>query len=95
MLHSHGHLQTELTLNGARRDVDVYDAVWFEALFEAMDRLHDCMSDLSATKVTPIDLADMVGWLEDIIYTAQETIVEIRENYPETGVTTIRRSACN
>ncbi len=56
----------------------VYDAVWFEALFNALDHLHDdvCADRLAPLPATPVD--EMVGWLEDIVYTAKETILELR-----------------
>jgi hypothetical protein len=55
---------------------DVYTDAWFEMVFQAVDRLHDEVSngDLPAM----VNPATMVGWLEDIIYTAQETISEIK-----------------
>ncbi len=106
MLYSHLHPHTGLVMTGAHSTV--YDAAWFEALFNALDLLHDRVcaeSDLSRTGTTaqdgpvntpvlPLDAADMVGWLEDIIYTAQETISEIREKLPDAGVTTAEGSAC-
>ena len=55
-----------------------FDALWFETVFTALDRLHDALSTGCGTAVSPLAPDDMVGWLEDIIYTAQESIVEIR-----------------
>ena len=95
MLNSPLNPHTGLVLNGIRRDTDVYDAVWFEALFEAIDHLHDQVCDASAEATSPLAPDDLVGWLEDIIYTAQETIVEIRAKHPKTGVTTVKGSAYN
>ena len=92
MLNTTTHPTNRILLSGAR--CDGYDAVWFEALFAAMDRLHDQVSDPGAAPVLPLEPADMVGWLEDIIYTAQEAIVEIRDRFPETGVTPQEHSAC-
>lgn len=59
-----------------------YDAVWFEALFTALDRLHDdvCADRLAPVPAMPFD--EMVGWLEDIVYTAKETISELRAAAP-------------
>ena len=59
-----------------------YDEAWFEQMFLALDTLHDAVSAQRPCKVSPVAPTDMVGWLEDIIYTAQEAIVEIRENVP-------------
>jgi hypothetical protein len=55
-----------------------YDAAWFEMMFLAMDRLHDVVSADSPDNVSPLGPADMVEWLEEIIYTAHEAITEIR-----------------
>lgn len=55
---------------------EVYNDVWFEALFQLVDRLHDDASAGDLPTTVPQDV--MVGWLEDIIYTARETILEIQ-----------------
>lgn len=61
------------TLSQAR-----YDEVWFEALFLVVDQLHDAASAGTLNTSTLLTPADMIGWLEDIIYTAQETITELQ-----------------
>jgi hypothetical protein len=55
-----------------------YDAAWFEMMFLALDRLHDAVSAGSPNDVSPLGPAEMVEWLEEIIYTAHEAITEIR-----------------
>lgn len=60
----------------------VYDAVWFEALFLAMDRLHDDCSTGLVADLSPMTPQALVGWLEDIIYTAQEAVREIKAEKP-------------
>jgi hypothetical protein len=60
----------------------VYDEAWFETVFMALDRLHDALSAGCLGTVSCVAPEDMVGWLEDIIYTAQEAIVEIRAQSP-------------
>ena len=55
-----------------------YDAAWFEMVFLALDCLHDDVSAARPGSVSPLGPAEMVGWLEEIIYTAQEAITEIR-----------------
>jgi hypothetical protein len=55
-----------------------YDAAWFEMVFLALDCLHDDVSAARPGSVSPLGPAGMVGWLEEIIYTAQEAITEIR-----------------
>ena len=62
-----------------------YDTAWFEALFAALDQLHDAASAGQLGAASPLAVEDMVGWLGDIIYTAEQTIVEIRDKYPVTG----------
>ncbi len=59
-----------------------YDAVWFETLFNALDRLHDDVCADSLAPVPAIAVDEMVGWLEDIVYTAKETISELRAAAP-------------
>lgn len=63
-----------------------FDDEWFEAVFLAVDRLHDALSAGQPNTVSPVAPMDMVGWLQDIIYTAQEAIVEIRAKTPGEGV---------
>ncbi len=53
---------------------------WFEAVFQSLDRLHDVASAGRLDKDSPVTPADMMGWLEDIVYTAQQTIAEIEAN---------------
>lgn len=62
-----------------------YDARWFEAVFTAIDRLHDALCDESLGHVSPLGPEQMVGWLEDIVYTAREAISEIRAKQPDTA----------
>jgi hypothetical protein len=59
-----------------------YDEAWFETVFVALDRLHDALSAGHLGTVSRVAPEDMVGWLEDIIYTAQEAIVEIQAQSP-------------
>lgn len=49
----------------------------FEQLFAKLDRLHDLASEGHLTEATPLSPSNVVGWLEDIIFTAEETIREI------------------
>ena len=66
-----------------------FDTAWFETMFQAIDRLHDAVSHDAVlpgrlSVVSPLVPAEMVGWLEEIIYTAQETIHEIQAKQPVT-----------
>ncbi|MBN1678842.1 MAG: hypothetical protein JW966_01030 [Anaerolineae bacterium] len=65
----------------------VHDALWFETVFAALDQLHNDVCTEPLNTVSTLAPADMIGWLEDIIYTAQETVNEIRVNYPKTNLT--------
>lgn len=62
-----------------------YDDEWFEAVFMALDHLHDAVSLNTPDTLTPSTPVDMVGWLQDIVYTAQEAIAEIQARIPETS----------
>jgi hypothetical protein len=52
----------------------------FESIFNALDRLHDAASDGKLSEVTNLPADQVVGWLQDIVYTATETIREIEEH---------------
>jgi hypothetical protein len=62
-----------------------YDAAWFEALFTVLDQLHDQASSGCLAANASLPPAEMVGWLEDIIYTAQETIYELQGRRSDTA----------
>lgn len=62
-----------------------YNDEWFEAVFIALDHLHDAVSTCPSETISPVAPVDMVGWLQDIIYTAQEAIVEIQARTPGAG----------
>ncbi len=57
-----------------RRD---YGAEGLEELFLRLDLLHDYASAGQLASVTPLSRAELRGWLEDIVYTARETLREI------------------
>ncbi len=71
-------VHTQFRPDGQPGHTPAFDELWFETVFTALDRLHDALSAGCGTAVSPVAPDDMVGWLEDIIYTAQESIVEIR-----------------
>jgi hypothetical protein len=54
--------------------------IHLEALQETLDRLHDGASEGTLAAVTPLNAESLIGWLEDLIYTAQETICELRRD---------------
>jgi hypothetical protein len=69
----------------------VMDRAWFESVYQALDRLHDGACAGSLSNLSPVGPAEIVGCLEEFIYTAQETILEIRALYPGENVTKAER----
>lgn len=49
------------------------------AAFEALDDLHDAATEGNLQTITSLSRRDLVGWLTDLVYTAQETIAEIEK----------------
>ena len=47
------------------------------SLFQSLDDLHTAASDGQIHRVTPLTSTELVGWLQELIYVAQETIEEI------------------
>jgi hypothetical protein len=65
----------ELTLRERiRRD---YSAEGMEELFLRLDLLHDYASTGRLGDVTQLSREDLRGWLEELIFTARETIREL------------------
>lgn len=56
----------------------LYNDARLVALFEALDELHGAVSEGELQKITTLSNAEMIAWLHDLIYTAQETIEEIK-----------------
>ena len=48
-------------------------------LYDVLDTLHGAASDNALPAVTSMDNAELVDWLRELIYTAQETINEIEK----------------
>jgi hypothetical protein len=68
----------------------LYTDARFEALWRALDRLHDAASEGRLDEITTLPTAEVVAWLREIAYTAQETIHEIdsdnrAESEPQRG----------
>jgi gluconate kinase len=51
----------------------------FESIFNAIDRLHDAASSGKLAEVTNLTADEVIGWLQDIAYTARETIHELED----------------
>ena len=52
------------------------------AVYEAFDDLHDAVSEGQMTELTPLEKRELLGWLRELVYTAQETIEEIEKVNP-------------
>ena len=63
-----------------------------ETLLVTLDRLHDATTTDTLAAVSNLSAEDVVGWLEDIIYTAQETLKEMGMEAPLTSDTTLEVS---
>lgn len=59
-----------------RRD---YSAEGMEELFLRLDLLHDYASVGRLSDVTTLSRQELRGWLEELIYTARETLKEMGE----------------
>ena len=68
----------ELTLRERiRRD---YSAEGMEELFLRLDLLHDYASSRRLDEVTSLSRAELRGWLEEVIFTARETLREMKQD---------------
>ena len=59
-----------------RRD---YSAEGMEEIFLRLDLLHDYVSAGRLNDVTTLSRAELRGWLEELIFTARETLKEMGE----------------
>jgi len=48
-----------------------------------LDELHTAASDGDLMALSPLSPVELVAWLRELIYTAQETIIEIEEHASE------------
>lgn len=67
--------ELELVLNEQLRYE--YSAEGMEELFLRLDRLHDLVVAGQLGNISALSRAELQGWLEDLIYTARETIQEL------------------
>lgn len=69
----------------------LYNDARLVSLFEALDELHTAASDGTLHTVTTVGRVELVGWLRELMYTAQETITEIEEHAVEApGLTLVK-----
>jgi len=52
----------------------------FDLFLQFLDRLHDAATAEALHEVSPLDAREILGWLDDFIYTAQETVREIEDS---------------
>lgn len=69
-------IQNQLNLQILYTDARLAD------LFQALDQLHSAASEGQLHTLTPLPEQELLGWLRDLIYTAQETINEIDNARP-------------
>ncbi len=67
-----------------RLDIRVYQTLFtedrFASLFKTVDRLHDVVSEGKLEQVTNLSPEEVIGWLQDIAYTLNETIRELQSS---------------
>ena len=59
-------------------------------LYDVLDTLHSAASDGALPSVTSMSTAELVDWLRELIYTAQETIAEVEHNADKRPETYLR-----
>jgi hypothetical protein len=74
-----------------KTDIRILQALFtdirFESIFNAVDRLHDAASNGKIAEVTNLSTDEVIGWLRDIAYTANETIRELEDPGASAGST--------
>ena len=60
----------------------LYTDTYLADLFQTLDQLHTAVSEDQIKSVTPLNEQELIGWLRELVYTAQETIEEIEEHRP-------------
>lgn len=53
--------------------------VHLETVLTTLDRLHDASAQGTVEAETNLESKQLIGWLEDIIFTAQETLKELQD----------------
>ncbi len=62
----------------------IYNDVRLAGLFQSLDELHTAVSEDRLRTVTPLTDTELIGWLQELIYVAEETLVEIQEQKART-----------
>ncbi len=63
----------------------LYNEARLAHLADALDTLHSAAADGTLRAVSTLSNAELIAWLNEIIYVAQETITEVREQCSEDG----------
>jgi gluconate kinase len=58
----------------------IYNDARLAGLSQYLDELHSAASEGQLQSVTPMTDEELVGWLQEMIYTASETLVEIEQH---------------
>lgn len=58
----------------------LYTDARLHALTQQLDELHTAAGDGLLQMVTPLSNAELISWLHEVLYTVQETIVEIEQS---------------
>ncbi len=61
----------------------LYTEVRLANLFQVVDELHTAASDGQLQNITSLSQAELVSWLNELAYTAQEAISEIKREEPK------------
>jgi hypothetical protein len=61
----------------------LYNDARLQGLFGALDELHSAASDGMLHTLTTLNQAELVGWLHELVYTAEQTIDEIEKHSAE------------
>jgi len=57
----------------------IYNDARLAGLSQYLDELHSAASEGQLQAVTPLSDEELVGWLQEMIYTANETLVEMEQ----------------
>jgi hypothetical protein len=69
----------------------LYNDARLDSLLETLDEIHTAASDGNLPDVTTVGKAELVGWLYELMYTAQETIRELEQSSTDApGLTLVK-----
>jgi len=71
----------------------LYNEVRLAALYDALDELHGAASEGVLSTTTTLSNVELMGWLREIVYTAQETIAEMDKHSAGSGIYLIKKSS--